>query len=155
MEVYAPIGHSLVVAAMSLTLLSCGATESSLPEPPRRLANYTDTQALPGCAISSVQVRYRVPLIGGDDPNGLSSAEVCFAIRALKAWADAAFPGEPLLEPGDGERIAEYWLEPYPPFERLPSDLFTIGAEVPGRPRTLWVQVHRSYLTVRFGLTHR
>jgi len=154
MKFYGLIGHSLAISVMSLSLLACQTTEPALPEPPQRTTTYTDTQALPGCAISSIQVRLRTFPLVGNNYDKLSSAEVCFAIRALKVWADAAFPGEPLLEPGDGARIVEYWLEPYSGFEPR-TDRFTIGAEIPGRPRTLWVQVDRSYLTVRFGLSHR
>lgn len=89
----------------------------------------------------------------------VSSAQLCFAVQALRAWADAAPLGAPFQAKGDGERIVTYWRGPPPPPpypDAAPlNDYFTICADVPSRPKTLWVEVDRSMRAVRFGLMHR
>jgi len=136
-----------------------------LPAPPPPQPYDAATVTLKGCPIPPVKVKLReagsysrLPdaALHGEGAEYADDRELCFAIRALKLWADGAPLGEPLLLPGDGERIATYWREPggRPPFAEGPV-AFTLGAEIPGRPRPLWVQVDRYSMGVRFGAGHR
>jgi hypothetical protein len=112
--------------------------------------------ALEGCVIPSVEVPWGLTLVEGPG-DYVSSRQVCFAIRALKAWADAPPLDEPFLKRGDGERIGAYWREVRPPLgpgEPAQTDRFIIHAEIPGRPRTVWVAVDKSLSSASFGSRH-
>jgi len=158
-QLRAPLARPVAfVLLISVAPVGCGSNAPVLPDPPPRVSYLeTTTVALEGCVVPSVEVPWAGALQQTAD-DYVSDAHLCFAIRALKAWADVPPVDEPSLKRGDGERIAAYWREPRPPPH--PGELpyrrtdFIVHAEIPGRPRTVWVAVDTSLRNASFGSRH-
>ena len=150
--------RSLLITALLAGCVACDVPGSGVPAP-ERLPYEVQAVRREGCPVAVVQVPVSGPLSAGGDParalrgqreQDVTTAQLCFAVQALRAWADAAPLEEPYFQPGDGQRIVSYWREPGPPpddpEEVSSGGSFTLGAEVPGRPRTLWIKVDKSML---------
>jgi hypothetical protein len=162
------LGRPLLIAVLLAASVACDLTTAPMPVPAEPLPFDVESVQLTGCAVPSIKVKlighFPIGLRPADALHGtgaqyVDADELCFAVQALRAWADAAPSGEPSLERGDGQRIVWYWRGPPPPpahpDEPQREDYFMLEAEVPGRPRTVWVQVHRSMRSATFGLNHR
>lgn len=152
-------------ATVAALVVVCGCQSPPLPTPPPARDHDTTTVALDGCATPSVEARRDSPWPEGPDPLHSSgpafvmTAELCFAIRALQTWADAALIGEPYLRPGDGGRIKSFTRiqTPIPPPLKPgevsnPAGFLSLSADIPGRPYPVVMELDRSVWRVSFGL---